>query len=230
MIVRRFTLQLGTAIFAVMMLISCSANGEDSEDLTDESREEITESGDETNVSEAEDESSDDAEGDDEEVKLNDEDYDPEDHQGLSLGETAEIQDYLVSGLHYEITLNKVESIELVNNQEPKGDFYALVEVTLKNLHEDETMDAGDGFGPGFGTEMELQAPFNSIYLDEDDYVDLVEDLNFLQIQGEMAPGEEVTGTYLYDVDESDEYHFAYNDKMVTFASWNVSPDEIEER
>src|SRR5690625_4908331 len=206
---KRFILQLGIIMIAMIMFIGCSSGDNESEDLSDDSMEEVTENEDETDEPE-------------EEVKLNDDDYDPEDYQDLSIGETAEIQDYMVSGLHYEITLNKVESMDMIDDQEPIGDFIVLAEVTLKTLHEEETMDVRSSLSPGFGN----QAPLNSVYLDEESDADLVEELNLMQ--GEIEPGEEITGTYLFDVEEDDEYYFAYHDKMVTFASWIVSFDEIE--
>lgn len=214
---KKITLRIAITFLVIVFFASCSSD-------TNESSE--GEGKEETNV--VEKESKDEPEETDEEetVLENDRDYDPEDYQDLSIGETAEIQDYIETALHYEITLNNVQFLDNIDDLDPTGDTFAVVEVSLENLHPEDTMSARDGFGPGFGGVDDIQASLNSIYMNDAEHADIVEEFNLMD--GEMAPGEELTGTYIYSIDEADEYEFSYSDLMVVFATWNVSPDEVD--
>lgn len=147
------------------------------------------------------------------------------DHQeGLGMGETGIVVDN--SENRYEVTLNSIEYEDIVGGTEAIGDTHAIVNITVKNIGED-SFDARDIYEPSFGVPGDegLQATLNPLFIDDPEMVD--HDL----LEGEVAPGESVSGVHIYDIEKGDEYRFIIGGsghQIITYAQWEVSGSEIE--
>lgn len=147
------------------------------------------------------------------------------DHQeGLGMGETGIVVDN--SENRYEVTLNSIEYEDIVGGTEAIGDTHAIVNITVKNIGED-SFDARDIYEPSFGVPGDegLQATLNPLFIDDPEMVD--HDL----LEGEVAPGESVSGVHIYDIEKGDEYRFIIGGsghQIITYAQWEVSDSEIE--
>ncbi|MBP1968660.1 hypothetical protein J2Z83_000752 [Virgibacillus natechei] len=148
-----------------------------------------------------------------------------EHQEGLKMGETGIVVDN--SENRYEVTLNSIEYVDEVGGSEAIGDTHAVVDITVKNIGE-ESFNAKDIYEPSFGPiegEEGLQATLNPIFIDEPGMVE--QDL----LEGEVAPGESVTGVHIYDIEKVEEYLFIIGGKghqIRTYAQWEVSDSEIE--
>ncbi|KQL57201.1 MULTISPECIES: DUF4352 domain-containing protein [Bacillaceae] len=143
-----------------------------------------------------------------------------EDQLDLVVGDTAIMESNVAS---FEFTLNSVEMVEEIDGEMPELDAYIIASITIKNVG-DEPIDALEtsrtfeytDFLEGSGM------PDDSEWYDEYDGV-----------EGEIAPGDEMTGTAVYQGYIDEENHLrvkpgltgisAINDAMFTFTR-----DELE--
>lgn len=143
-----------------------------------------------------------------------------EDQLDLVVGDTAIMESNVAS---FEFTLNSVEMVEEIDGEMPELDAYIIASITIKNVG-DEPIDALEtsrtfeytDFLEGSGM------PDDSEWYDEYDGV-----------EGEIAPGDEMTGTAVYQGYVDDENYLrvkpgltgisAINDAMFTFTL-----DELE--
>lgn len=152
-------------------------------------------------------------------------------HQkGLKIGETGTVVSGTINdNRSYEITLNSVEYRDIVAGLEASEDTYAVVNITVTNT-DDSAFNAKDIYGPAFGAEGELTATLNPVLFDHQDKVeeDILEEI----LEGEIAPGEEITGIHVFDIKQNDVYVFTIGGsgaQIITYAQWEVSDSEIEQ-
>lgn len=198
----------------LILIVGCSSNNEG--DGTQEGEQE--DNSQETTTEQAEDNGENDENSED---SNDNSDTHVEHQEGLSMGETGIVED---NNNKYEVTLNSVEYEEIVGDFEPEGDTYVVANMTVKNI-DDHSFDAKDIYRPGFGPENQLDASLNQVLLDNSDRVDQ----NLLE--GEIAPGESVTGVHVFDIEKTEEYVLAFGGSGVqikTYAQWEVSDSEIE--
>ncbi|WP_130859237.1 DUF4352 domain-containing protein [Gracilibacillus phocaeensis] len=161
------------------------------------------------------------ATGEDEEETNNDEHIE---HQlGLSIGDTATVVSS-PDDLTYEVTINEVSYRDELENVTLYDDTFVLVDVTVENV-DDKTFDAADIFTPAIGE------------LDSEEYVPAV-DSEYLQntseitmVEGELAPGDSVEGTFVFDAMQVEQYNLAFGhagDQITTRAEWEFNSDEIQ--
>nr|WP_026683193.1 DUF4352 domain-containing protein [Priestia megaterium] len=145
-------------------------------------------------------------------------------HQlGLKIGETG----IVVSSpdkLKYEVALNEVSYRDELENVSLYGDTFVLVDVTVKNV-DDRAFDATDIFEPGLGglDSNEYVPPIGSQYLQDASEIQLIE--------GELDPGDSINGTYVFDIEKTDNYNFVFGhaaDQITTRAEWEFSEGEVK--
>ncbi len=110
-----------------------------------------------------------------------------EDQMDLKVGDTAIMHSNISS---FEFTLNSVEMVDEVDGEMSDLDAFVSASITIKNIG-DEPIDAKENAGL-FEYTADLDG---SGFGDEAEYT---EDYQDGAIEGELAPGEEVTGTALY--------------------------------
>ncbi|MBP1968646.1 hypothetical protein J2Z83_000738 [Virgibacillus natechei] len=213
--VKQFTKLLLLMSLVLIMLVGCSNNEEDEGQTTGEE----DNNSQETSAAQEEE----DGEGVDESAEdTSDSNDDYVEHQeGLKMGETGVVED---NNKKYEVTLNSIEYVDVVGDFEAEGDTYAVSNITVTNI-DDHSFNAKDIYRPGFGPENELDASLNQVLLDNSDRVD--QDL----LEGEIAPGEDITGVHVFDIERTEDYVFALGGSGVqirTYAQWEISDSEIE--
>lgn len=110
-----------------------------------------------------------------------------EDQMDLKVGDTAIMHSNISS---FEFTLNSVEMVDEVDGEMSDLDAFVAASITIKNIG-DEPIDAKENAGL-FEYTADLDG---SGFGDEAEYT---EDYQDGAVEGELAPGEEVTGTALY--------------------------------
>ncbi|WP_167751498.1 DUF4352 domain-containing protein [Lentibacillus salicampi] len=145
-----------------------------------------------------------------------------EHQEGLQMGETGIVEDN--ENNKYEVTLNSVEYVDVVGGLDSEGDTHAVANMTVKNIGEN-TFNAENIYEPGFGPDGELQSSLNSVLMDVDN---VEQDL----LEGEIAPGESVTGDHVFVVvEKKDNYLFIIGGsghQIKTYANWEVAESEVE--
>ncbi|MBM7839902.1 hypothetical protein JOC54_003182 [Alkalihalobacillus xiaoxiensis] len=130
------------------------------------------------------------------ESETNDGSSEGEDQMDLGLGDTAVMHSNISS---FEFTLNSVDMVEEVDGELSDLDAYVVASITIKNIG-DEAIDAKENAGL-FEYTANLEG---SGFGDQAEYY---EDYQADAIEGELAPGEEVTGTAVYTSYNDDEQY-----------------------
>ncbi|KYG29520.1 DUF4352 domain-containing protein [Alkalihalobacillus trypoxylicola] len=108
-----------------------------------------------------------------------------EDQMDLVVGDTAIMHSNISS---FEFTLNSVEMVEELDGEEPELDGYIIASITIKNIG-DEAIDAQETSRVFEYTDF-LEGSGMS---DQSQYTEQYEG-----VEGEIAPGDEMTGTAVY--------------------------------
>ncbi|GEN88360.1 DUF4352 domain-containing protein [Oceanobacillus sojae] len=202
-----------------LLLAACSNDNEQPEESepaeTEQTETDIQEEG-------TESESADEASTEEEdESSINDEYIE---HQlGLSIGDTAIVvsseEDY-----KYEVTVNEVSYRDELENVTLYEDTFVLADVTVKNVDE-KAFNAADIFTPALG-ELDSNKYTPAI---SPDYLGNTSEITL--VEGELAPGDSVEGTFVFDVAQAKQYNLAFGhagDQIKTRAEWEFSEDEIQ--
>ncbi|GAB2535995.1 DUF4352 domain-containing protein [Gracilibacillus alcaliphilus] len=141
----------------------------------------------------------------------------------LSIGDTGTVVSS-TDQLKYEVTLNEVSFQDELDNVPSYGNKFMIVNVTVENVDE-RAFEVADMFEPGIGVldSQEYKPPV------EADILQGVSDIELLD--GELAPGDSVTGDYVFRMEEADNYSFTYGheaDQIITRAEWQFSADEVD--
>ncbi len=143
-----------------------------------------------------------------------------EDQLDLVVGDTAIMHSNIAS---FEFTLNSVDMVEEIDGEMPELDGYIIASITIKNIG-DEPIDALETSrtfeytdyleGPGM--------PDDSEWYDEYDGV-----------EGEIAPGDEMTGTAVYQGYIDEENHLRVKPGLtgisaINDATFTFTRDELE--
>lgn len=145
---------------------------------------------------------------------------DTEDQLDLGVGDTGVFDTTLGT---YEITLLSAKLEEDINDEPSELDGYIILEYKIKNTSQEtqnvedliqslEVTDSLEGSGFGDGTE----------YFD-----------GFEKLSGELEPNEEIEGTFLTHVYNSEEYYFRKDPGNVAAGSsnqviWTIKADEAK--
>ncbi|MCT1901552.1 DUF4352 domain-containing protein [Oceanobacillus sojae] len=205
-------------LIVVFLLAACSNDNEQ----TEESEPADTEQN-ETDTSEegTESESDDEAVTEEEESSNNDEYIE---HQlGLNIGDTATVVSS-TEEYKYEVTVNEVSYRDELENVTLYEDIFVLADVTVKNVDE-KSFDAADIFTPALG-ELDSNKYIPAI---SPDYLQNTSEITL--VEGELAPGDSVEGTFVFDVDQAKQYNLAFGhagDQIKTRAEWEFSEDEVQ--
>lgn len=206
-------------LIAGLLLTACSNNNEQAEESepadTEQTKTDISEEG-------TESESDDGAAKEEEDESSSDDGY--IEHQlGLNIGDTATVVSS-TEKYKYEVTVNEVSYRDELENVTLYEDTFVLADVTVKNVDE-KSFDAADIFTPALG-ELDSNKYTQAIspdYLQNTPEVTLVE--------GELAPGDSVEGTFVFDVEQVKQYNLAFGhagDQITTRAEWEFSEDEVQ--
>lgn len=200
-------------IMLSLFLVACSNDDDEKskqEPSVDTTREETMETNDQK------------VDSDSEESEDNEKREHIENQEGLQIGETGTV----VSSKEkytYEVTLNEVRYQDI---EELKlfDEVFMVTEVTIKNI-DDRTIDAEDIFTPTLGESdtNEYQSPVGNEFQEGISGI--------TNIEGEILPGDSVTGHFVYDMKKADKYHFAFGtnwDHITTMVEWEFSEDEME--
>lgn len=153
-----------------------------------------------------------------------------DDRLGLSIGDTGTV----VSSsdeLKYEVTLNEVSFRDEVGSLPSYGNEFMIVNVTIKNV-DDRVFEVADLYEP---TIEVLDAPEYKPPVRHDVLLGQgVSETDLELLDGELTPGEPVTGDYVMRIEEVDDYSFAYGHKadqltglVITRVEWQFSADEV---
>lgn len=212
-------------LLAAFLIVGCSDNGEtDDEQNNNNQNQETNEAADEDDASEEiyEEENPDDTSENEEETNESNDTF-VENQEGLRVGDAGTIVDNNKN--RYEVTLNSVEFKDSVAGLELNGEAFVVANITVKNIG-DDSFDVLNMHSSGFGPEGALQASMNEVFRDAG--VELEEDL----IEGEIAPGESVTGDHVFEIDQlADQYLFIIGgsgQQIITYANWDVLESDIE--
>lgn len=200
----------------VFLLAACSNDNEQTEESEPADTEQT-----ETDTSEEGTESDDEAVAEEEESSNNDEYIE---HQlGLNIGDTATVVSS-TEEYKYEVTVNEVSYRDELENVTLYEDIFVLADVTVKNVDE-KSFDAADIFTPALG-ELDSNKYIPAI---SPDYLQNTSEITL--VEGELAPGDSVEGTFVFDVDQAKQYNLAFGhagDQIKTRAEWEFSEDEVQ--
>lgn len=110
-----------------------------------------------------------------------------------------------------EITLKSASKAEEHEGKEPEFDLFMITKVTFKNVSDDPVLHV---YQPSkIGLNSSLPVLYDDLYTG--DYID---------------PGDSRTETFVFDVEESDEYRLHYNFGMFRRLdiTWNLSKEDFE--
>lgn len=203
--------------FMMLSLLLAACSNDDQEDKPEPSEDTVQEDPAENNAVETNDHDSDSEESEDNEKREH-----IENQKGLKIGETGTV----VSSKEkytYEVTLDNVyyqdiEDLKLFN------EVFVVVELTIKNV-DDQAFNAESTFTPSIGElgTNKYTIPVGNEFQEEIPGV--------TNIEGELRPGESITGHYVYDIDKFENYQFTFGNKwddITTIAAWEFSEDEME--
>ena len=143
--------------------------------------------------------------------------------EGLQIGDTGSVVDNDEN--RYDVTLNSVTFKDSVAGLEPNGETFVVANITVENTG-DNSFDAVNMYNPGFGPKGGIETTLNGVFMDAGVEVD--ENL----LEGEIAPGESVTGDHIFEIGErSDQYLFIIGgsgQQILTYANWDVLESDIE--
>lgn len=143
--------------------------------------------------------------------------------EGLKIGDTGSVVDNDEN--RYDVTLNSVTFKDSVAGLEPNGETFVVANITVENTG-DNSFDAVNMYNPGFGPKGGIETTLNDVFMDAGTEVD--EDL----LEGEIAPGESVTGDHIFEIGEmSDQYLFIIGgsgQQILTYANWDVLESDID--
>ncbi|QQK77620.1 DUF4352 domain-containing protein [Salicibibacter cibarius] len=132
--------------------------------------------------------------------------------QQLSLGETGT---YDANFGTFEITLDDVWTDDEVEGEPPVDDLYVITEVTVEN-NSDDTIDAQDLAHADLLNEDESNI---GVYW-------------FYGFDGDLEPGESLTGELVFDHTDSSYYELTYGwgpDSLSNEVRWEFDESELEE-
>ncbi|MDY7045176.1 DUF4352 domain-containing protein [Virgibacillus sp. M23] len=200
-------------IIISLFLASCS-NDETTEQTNQTTDTEQQNDQDNTNTSEEVDS--------DEGNQVENKDEHIENQSGLQIGDAGTVvsseERYTYEATLNEIHFRDIDEIKLFNET------FAVVNVTIKNI-DDQPLKAEDIFSPSLGEigTNQYEGPVDNQFLQETSGIEIIE--------GEIAPGDSVTGDFVFDIDKFDNYHFAFGtkwDQIFTMAEWEFSIDEVQ--
>ncbi len=144
-----------------------------------------------------------------------------EDQEDLRIGDTAQISSNLGE---YEITINSLEKKDEVDGEASMFDYFILAEVTIKNISAEE---------------IKVENPVGILELNHDiegsgsgDYSEHFDSVE--EMQGSLAPDEEITGEVLFEARDSEEMYIMVNSGLIASggvhnnAIWTFDVSEAE--
>lgn len=203
--------------FMMLSLLLAACSNDDQEDKPEPSEDTVQEDPAENNAVETNDHDSDSEESEDNEKREH-----IENQKGLKIGETGTVVSS-EENYTYEVTLNEVRYQDI---EELKlfDEVFIVAEVTIKNI-DDRSIDAENIFTPTLG-ELETNEYHSPVGNEFQKGIS-----GITNIEGEIAPGDSVTGHFVYDMKKADKYHFAFGtnwDHITTMVEWEFSEDEME--
>lgn len=215
-----------TSILLLLMglfLAACSSNDSEGQTNSPEDTTQQEKEGTETaDTQEEETEARETDEGDT--TSENSSDEYVEHQKGLQIGETGTVvsskEDY-----KYEVTLNSLHYEEELDDLRLFGDVFVIADVTIENI-DNQSFPAEATFTPKVGKldSNEYNSPVDNEFLEGISGIEIIE--------GELEPGDSITGQYVFDLgSKEDSYHFAFGtnwDQIRTLAEWEFSEVEME--
>ncbi|HEY4601393.1 MAG TPA: hypothetical protein VIG73_09010 [Cerasibacillus sp.] len=143
-----------------------------------------------------------------------------EDQLDLTLGDTGKFDTTLGT---YEMTVESAELLEELDGEESQFDYLILINLSIKNTS-DHDLDVEDLMYSMEVTEMIDGSGFS----DQSHVFESVEELT-----GVIKPGEEISGQFISDIYESDEYYFRERSGNVAAGGsnqviWTIPADEAK--
>lgn len=224
------------ALLSMMLLLgACSSNNNSDNNTPPENNnnENVND-----NTGNVEEDNTNDMNNEEENEEENDsaEDEDVDHQEGLKFGETGTVISGDISeNYRAEITPVSVEFLdefyheERDRNYDPKEDVFVKVTVDVKNT-DDKAYELKKITNPAlavYDSEEVVDLKFQNNTFDEE--VDKAGEE--LSIEDEIAPGEEVTISYIFDREEADDYYFIFGsagDQIVTYAQWEIEAADFE--
>ncbi|MBY7144497.1 DUF4352 domain-containing protein [Virgibacillus sp. NKC19-3] len=214
-------------LLLVMGLFLMACSSDDSEEQTN-SPEDTVQQEEETATVDADDGETDASETNEGEISSDEEESSSNEYvehqRGLQIGETGTVvsskEDYT-----YEVTLNSLHYEESLDDLQLFGEVFIVADVTIENV-DDQSFAAEATFTPTLGEldSNEYKGSVDNEFLEGIAAIDIIE--------GELAPGDSITGNYVFDMETTaDNYHFAFGtnwDQITTLAEWEFSEDEME--
>ncbi|HEY4602316.1 MAG TPA: DUF4352 domain-containing protein [Cerasibacillus sp.] len=143
-----------------------------------------------------------------------------EDQLDLKLGDTGKFDTTLGT---YEMTVESAELLEELDGKEAQFDYLILIDLKLKNTS-DHDLDVDD-----IMTSLEVTDNLEgSVFFDASPSFDSVEVLT-----GTIQPGEEISGQFITEAYEADEYYFREDPGNVAAGGsnqviWTIPADEAK--
>ncbi|WP_117168155.1 DUF4352 domain-containing protein [Paraliobacillus sediminis] len=202
-----------TGMVIAFVLVGCNNDdeaNETSENQETEDSNEASETAGEAETDEAEGEESTSEETDSSESK----------GEILSLGETGTMETILGD---FEVTPTGVKFLEEIedggSNVEPSNEVFIVVDVTVKNIG-DEAFESGESITADLFDMSDAGLGNTPGYSSVEDF------------DGEVAPGEEVSGQLIFDFWETDPYilifGYGYTSDLSNEVTWEFTADEAE--
>lgn len=154
---------------------------------------------------------------DTEETSGSSENYD--DQLGLAIGDTGQLTSNTGT---FEITVNDVEILDEFEGEPSALDLLVLFDITLENTG-NESFDADDTVNSLELSESEETGGSSQVYLDELD-----------GIEGDLAPGDSISGEMLFDAVEADAYYLKITGGLIASGAvhnevmWSFERSEAE--
>lgn len=204
-------------LFIMSVVLVACGDDDDKKDSDENNSEEATE---ESQEEESESQNEDEEESDElHEVDKGAADGDwGDDELGLGIGDTATKSNNFVMA---EITLDSVEKEEDEDDESYYG-HYTILHMTVKNIG-DEAAEFEDIFETTELSDGEIDDNVDGGEIWEPETID--------ESPGEIAPGEEVSGPLIFDVDEADEYKLYMDfglESVSNKTTFEFNDDEIE--
>ncbi|ADU31784.1 DUF4352 domain-containing protein [Evansella cellulosilytica] len=134
----------------------------------------------------------------------------------LSIGDTGRMIDTLGE---YEITVHSAKAFKEIEGNTPTMDVYVVVDVSFKNIG-DEELFANDVKRTHLFSDNEL--PQENLF-----FIEFIDD-----IDGEINPGETVTGQLIFEQNDSDFYELIFGWGLSTVSNeltWHFTREEVNE-
>ncbi|WP_339228215.1 DUF4352 domain-containing protein [Oceanobacillus sp. FSL K6-2867] len=143
-----------------------------------------------------------------------------EDQEDLSIGDTGKFDSDLTT---YEITLDEAQVLDELDGNTSQLDAYILLDITVKNTGDDAQSVQDLLYGLEVTDNLEMTGYQN--YAESFDSVE--------EMTGELAPGEEVSGQFVTEIYEGENYYFRLRTGIAGSGSsnqvtWVIPAEEAE--